>query len=303
MSVGWGADPTVVGSTVTSGTSSEDVRKVWGALYTPGIVDGCIITRSGSAMTFSVSSGVVAIKTGTNEVVMAPVEATTVTTTAAPGTGSRVDLIYAEQMLPVSGDSTVKPKVVSFATNAAVVVPANSVELDRYLISAGQTNTNSAVRVGGIIYSIPYGASLGKLHDWQNTYNGLISLPLLREGHGQFTLPTDRRVRFSISVCLSAEGASGFDNSKYCEWYFLPYIQGPTVNGDMVIWTTDGLHQAWGTYNFEHYADLPAGDYVTSIGAGRMVGPGRALQHYGLDGQGFGRPGLYFLVQDIGPVE
>lgn len=303
MTVGWGVDSTVSGGVVTSGTNASDVRKVWGAIYTPGIIDGCVITRSGSAMTYTVSAGVVAIRTGQKEVVMAPVASGPVPTIAAPGSGTRIDLIYAEQRFPASGDSNVQVKVAQFATNAAVVLPANSVEIDRYQISAGQTNTNAAVRVGGIVYSIPYGASLGTLHHWQNTYDGLISQELLREGHGTFTLPTDRRVRFSISVTLSAQGASGFDNSKYCEWYFLPYIQGPTINGDMVIWTTDGLHQAWATYNFEHYADLPAGQYTTSIGAGRMVGPGTAIQHYGIDNAGFGRPGLYYLVQDIGPVK
>jgi hypothetical protein len=253
-------------------------------------------------MTYSVAAGVAAIPTGTKEIVMAPVQATTVTAPAAPGSGTRVDLIYAVQRFPSSGDSYVQIKVDSFAKDSDAFLPANAIELDRYLVTAGQTNTNAAVRLWGINYSIPYGASLGLLHQWQNTYNGLLSIPLLREGHGKFTLPTDRRVRFSISACLSAEGANGFDNSKYCEWYFLPNIQGPTVNGDPVIWTTDGLHQAWGTYNFELYLDLPAGEYTTSIGAGRMVGPGRALLHYGLDGGGFGRPGLLYRVEDDGPV-
>lgn len=302
MTVGWGVDSTVADGVVTSGTTSSDVRKVWGALYTPGIVDGCVVTRSGSAMTYTIASGVVAIPTGTKEAIMAPIQGTTINTLAAPATGTRVDLIYAEQRFPASGDSYVQVKVAHFDKDADAWMPANSIELDRYLVSAGQTNTNSAVRLHGINYSIPYGASLGTLHFWQNTFNGQLSLNLLREGHGTFTLPTDRRVRFSMSACLSSEGASGFDNSKYCEWYFLPNIQGPTVNGDMLIWTTDGLHQAWGTYNFEHSIDLPAGQYTTNIGAGRMVGPGRALLHYGADGAGFGRPGLIFRVEDYGPV-
>lgn len=298
MSVGWGADSTVSGGTVTSGTTASDVRKVWGALYTPGIVQGCTITRSGSAMTYSVASGVVAIKTGSKEAIMAPVEATTVTTAAAPGTGSRVDLIYAEQRLPAAGDSTVQVKVAAFANNDAVVVPANSVELRRYQVSAGQTNTNAAVQVGGVNYSIPYGANLGVLHEWQNTYTGPLSIPLIREGNGYIDLPTDRRVRFSLNAVLYVAGANGFDNSKYTEHFFLPNVDG----NDMVIWTTPGLHQAWGTYNWEHYINLPAGRHPVNLGAGRMVGPGQASTYYGLDGLGFGRRGIYFLVEDAGPT-
>lgn len=302
MSVGWGVDSTVVNGAVTSGTSASDVRKVWGALYTPGIVSGCTVHPQAD-MNYYVDAGVVAIPTaGVAEVVMAPVEGTTVISGPAPGSGTRVDLIYAEQRFPASGDSQVQVKIAAFNTLAEVVVPPNSVLIRTYLVSAGQTGTNAALKVGPVNYSIPFGGSLGVLHEWQNKYNGLISLELLREGHGTFTLPTERRIRLSLSTVLSAEGASGFDNSKYCEWYFLPYFSGPGINGDVIIWTTDGLHQGWATYQFDHYINLGPGTYTTSIGAGRMVGPGRAVQHYGIDNAGFGRRGQYYLVEDMGPI-
>lgn len=299
--VGWGVDATISGGLVTSGTTAADVRKVWGALYTPGIVSGCTIHPQAD-MNYYVDAGVVAVKTGLAEIVMAPVEGTTVTSGPAPATGSRVDLIYAEQRFPASGDSTAQIKIKAFNTLADVVVPPNSVAIRKYQVSAGQTGTNAAVKVGTIDYSIPFGGSLGVLHEWQNKYDGPISIPLLREGYGTFTLPTDRRVRFSHSTVLSAQGANGFDNTKYCEWYYLPNISGPGINGDICIWTTDGLHQAWATYSFETYINLGPGQYTVSIGAGRMVGPGQAVQHYGLDGQGFGRLGAYFLVEDMGPI-
>lgn len=292
MTSGFGVDKGADGS----GTSSSDIRKIQGGLYSPGIISGCTITTSPSTMTYTVSPGVVAIKTAAGEIVLAPVPQTSVTSANGPANTTRNDIVYVQQRYPsIEGDANV---VVGIGTS----LPERAVKLRTYRVSAAQTNSNASVATDGIEYAIPYGTSLGKLHDWQNTYDGLISIPLLREGHGSFTLPTDRRVRFSISVCLSAAGAYGFDNSKYCEWFFLPNVQGPTINGDLVIWTTDGLHQAWATYNFEHYVDLPAGQYTTSIGCGRMVGPGQAVQHYGIDGNGYGRPGLYFLVEDIGPV-
>lgn len=299
MTVGWGVDATVNGSNVvTSGTTSSDVRKVWGALYSPGIVSGCLITRSGSAMSYTVSSGVIAIAPAIGEVVMAPVQGVTVTTPAAPSTGSRVDVVYVQQRQPASGDSYVVVNVVSFATEAAIVAPANSQELSRFLVSAGQTNTNAATRVGDIRYSIPYGGSLGVLHEWANTYNGILSVPLLREGHGSFYVPTDRRIRMTLRAVLSASGASGFDNSKYCEYGWIFNLDG----GDMVLHTTPGLHQAWGTYQFETTFNIAAGRHTCHVAGTRIVGPGQAELHYGTGGDGYGRRGQEFVVEDLGPI-
>jgi hypothetical protein len=209
-------------------------------------------------MSYTINSGVVAIKTATDEIILAPVATTTISTAAAPGSGSRTDIIYVQQRYPsIEGDANI---VVGVGT----VLPARAVELKRFVVSAGNTNTNAAVATGGINYSIPYGASLGVLHRWQNTYTGLLSIPLLREGHGTFTVPTDRRVRFSVNALLYSSGAVGFDNSKYTEHYFLPNIDG----GDMIIFTTPGLHQAWAQYYWEHTINVSAGTHTTNLGSG-----------------------------------
>lgn len=300
MTSGWGVDATVANNVVTSGTTSADVRKVWGALYTPGIISGCVITRSGSAMTYTVSSGVVAISPSIGEVIMAPVQGAPVTAAGAPGTGTRVDVVYAQQRQPASGDSNVALDVLSFANEGAIVLPPASQELGRFLVSAGQTNTNAATRLGGITYSIPYGGTLGNLHHWNNKYDGDLSNALLREGYGTFKLPTDRLVRFRYTVVLSARNASGFDNSKYCEYGYL--FRSEEIGGDFVLHTTPGLHQAWATYQFESTLILPAGNNTVSVGGLRIVGPGTAWQHYGTDSQGFGRRGGEFDVDDLGPA-
>jgi hypothetical protein len=249
-------------------------------------------------MTYTVNSGVVAISPVVGEVIMAPVQGATVTTAAAPGTGTRVDVVYAQQRQPASGDSYVVIGVVSFATEAAIVMPENSQELSRFQVSAGQTNTNAAVRLGGLKYSIPYGGSLGVLHKWNNTFNGALSIPLLREGHGTFELPTDRRIKFTMTAVLSAQGASGFDNSKYCEYGWIFNLDG----GDHILHTTPGLHQAWGTYQFETVFEVPAGRHTCHVAGTRIVGPGIALLHYGVGGDGYGRRGQEFIVEDLGPI-
>lgn len=300
MTSGWGVDATVVDGSVTSGTEAADVRKVWGALYTPGVISGAKVTTSASAMTFSVSSGVVAIKTATGEVVMTPVQGTTLTTGAPPGTGSRIDVVFAQQRFPTDGDSYSIYRVLPFATEAAVSLPANSQEVRRYQVNAGPANTNAAVIKAGINYSIPYGATLGRLHYYQHTASGINGgLPAFsRVGHGSFTLPTERLLKFSITAVLNASGASGFDNSKYCEYGFIPNLNG----GDFVLWQTPGLHQSWGTYYFESTIVAPAGETTVNCLFTKIVGPGTPLGHYGTDGSGYGRRGIEFIVEDIGPV-
>jgi hypothetical protein len=302
MTVGWGVDATVVNNVVTSGTNSSDVRKVWGALYTPGIINGCGITRSGSAMTYQVATGVVAISPTIGEVIMAPVEGATLNTAPAPGTGTRVDVVYAQQRQPASGDSNMTLGVASFATEDLIVLPPASQELSRFLVSAGQTNTNAAVRLGDVNYSIPYGGSLGILHQWQSSFDGDLPPELVRFGHGSFNLPTDRRVRFTWTCVLSARNAVGFDNSKYCEygWLFNATRIGGS-GGDFVMHASPGLHQAWATYQFESVITLPAGQNNVHIGRRRLVGPGIGWQHYGTDPNGYGRTGGEFTVEDLGP--
>lgn len=293
MSTGFGVDPTKDGSgVITSGMSALDVRKINGALYTPGIISGCQVTTSASAMTYTVAAGVVAIATATNpyNIVLAPVPATVLNTTA-PGSGTRTDIIYVQQRFPGDGDSEV---VVNFGTS----LPTNAVEIDRYTVGVGIGNTNAATHVGPINYSIPYGGKLPDLHYFEDTITGTLPNGLTRRGYGSFTIPTDRRIRFSMTALLYAQGAAGFDNAHYCEYGFLPNLDGY----DQMIWTSPGLHQAWATYQWEVFANVSAGTHTVNFGMQRMVGPGTAATFRGTDSLGFGRKSFVFRVEDVGVV-
>lgn len=291
MTSGFGVDRAADG---LSGTSSQDIRRINGALYTPGIISGCIVGTSASAMSYTVTAGVVAIKTAVGEVVLAPVDQTTISAAAAPVSADRTDIIYVKQRFPSivgEGDANV-------IVGVASALPANAVELKRYTVRPGTTNTNGAIVAANVNYALSYGGTHGVLHYWQNTYSGPLSIPLVREGQGQFTLASDRLVSFRVSALLNAKGASGFDNSKYCEWGYLFSFNG----ADFVLHTTPGLHQAWATYQFESQITLGPGDYTVNLGSLRIVGPGQAETHYGLDGSGFGRRGVEFIVTDMGPA-
>lgn len=302
MTSGWGVDATVNGSgVVTSGTEAADVRKVWGALYTPGVVSGALVRGVANAMEYVVDSGVVAIKAADGEVIMAPVQGTTLTVAAPPGTGSRIDVVFAEQRVPASGDSYTVYRSLSFANEAAVSLPANTQEVRRYQVNAGPANTNAAIPMDNVSYSIPYGATLGQLHYYQHTLTGIGgALPQFqRYGHGSFWLPTDRLIRFKVFAVMGASGASGFDNSKYCEYGFIPSLN----DSDFVLWSTGGLHQAWQSHYFETTIVAPQGDNTCNLIFTKLVGPGTPVAYYGAGGDGYGRKGIEFTIEDVGPVE
>lgn len=285
---GFGVDRT----SSSSGTNSSDIRKIQGGLYSPGIISGCTVTTSPGSMSYTINAGVVAIAPTSGEIILAPVETTVISSGTA---SSRTDIIYVRQNYPTDPAPNNNSNIV---VGVATSLPTRALEIARFNISSGQTNTNQAVRTGNINYSIPYGGSLGILHYWQNTYNGQLSIPLLREGHGTFDLPTDRRVRIIMRAVLSAANAGGFDNSKYCEYGWIFNVNG----GDMVLHTTPGLHQAWATYQFESLFNLPAGRNTVHVAGTRIVGPGMAELHYGSDGDGYGRRGQEFIVEDLGPA-
>lgn len=291
MTSGFGVDASADG---TSGTSAQDIRRIMGAQFTPGVLDGCDVFPSPWAMNYMVSTGVVAIQISTGEIILAPVDQATVQAEPAPTTGTRIDKIYVQQRFPgLDGDANV---IIGITSGD---LPPFSLLLRSYIVSAGATNAEAGVANSFKVYSIPLKGSLGLLHYWQNTYSGTLSVPLIREGKGTIYLPTDRRVTFKVRAVLNAAGASGWDNSKYCEWGFLFGID----NGDFVLHTTPGLHQAWATYEFSTAIELSKGFHDVNLGSKRIVGPGVAETHYGTDSAGFGRRGIEFSVYDEGPIQ
>lgn len=291
MGAGWGVDATVANGVATSGTTAQDVRQVWGALYTPGVINGASVSTTSSGWFYNVAAGVVAIRTAVGEVVLAPVPNVSVPTVAAPASGSRTDIIYARQKFPTTDNSS------DVVVERGTTLPARSVELGRFIVSAGSSSTISAVRTGAVDYSIPYGASLGILHYWQDKQSKALPttyLPATRDGYGTFYLPTDRQVSLKYTNIVSANNAGRFDDAAYCEYGFFPNVDGT----DVVMWATPGLHQAWQSIHYEQIVNLSAGKHTVNIGVGRIVGPGVGRQWYGDY-----RPGAQFTVRDEGPVK
>lgn len=288
MTSGWGVEPTLDGSgNATSGTTSQDIRKILGGLYTKGIISGCTVTTSASAMTYTVNAGVVAISVASDEIILADIPVTTITTTSAPVSGTRTDIIYAQQRYPsIEGNSSI---VVSVGTS----LPARAVRLQSRVVSAGNINTNSTVITGGTDYSIPYGASLGILWKHQTTYNGTFTTRGVM-GSASIYLPTDRNLKFTLSTTMSANAAVGFDNTKYCEGAFDIFIDNVKQWG----WSTPGLHQAWAEFTWSDNIILTAGSHTLRYERFVGIGPGTPFQHYSLAGN----KGSQLIVEDLGPA-
>lgn len=291
MSTSWGIDPLKDGNgVVTIGTTAADLRQIQGGLYSPGLISGGGVTRSASALTYTVAPGVAAFPIVTGAVpqtVLGAIPAKVLTTTA-PVSGTRLDMIIAEQRtVSTDGDPNIDVRIVT-------ELPPRSVLLDAYIVSNTTTNTNAAVRSADIKYSIPFGAPRGTpWFTYRSTFNGTFNATKVAAASGSFYLPSDRYVTCRLSTSLNSSGAVKFDNTKYCEAAYAVYLNGIWK----FTWTTGGLHQAMQDYFFEEALTLTAGTYTVRVDRWASVGPGTPFQRYGT-----GNLGMLFEVKDAGPA-
>lgn len=289
MATGFGIDPTLNADGVpTSGTTSRDIRNITAGLFTPGVISGAKVSTSASAMTYTVSAGVIAVPITSAEVVLAPVPAVTVATAAAPTSGTRTDIIYAMQGMPtIDGHSNVQVKV-------GTSLPARAVELGRRSVGANIRNTNAAIKTGDVNYSVPYGASMGIIFEHRDARNGIINHARTTVHTRTINLPTDRTVKFNITSAMSARNSSAWDASQYCTTVYEIIVDGKAISR----FSTGGLDKTLQTFTFQDSHVLRAGTHTISYAMWRGVGPGYPVAHYGS-----GWPGTLYTLEDIGPVK
>jgi len=303
MTTGFGADPLKDGNgIVTVGTTAEDIRQITGSLYSAGLISGGVVTTSPTALTYTVSAGVAAFpivkdtstpyKPYNQRTVLGPIPATVLTTTA-PTSGTRTDIVYAQQLTPAAdGDANIVVKI-------GTTLPARAVALGTYTVSYNNANSNAFVKVGNIDWSIPYGASLGRLVAQNSYFNSPFGIttgnPTGRStvASGAFHVPTDRLLSVQLTVAVSSENAVGFDNARYCEAGYDIFWD----NVKLVTWTTMGLHQAWQEVNWDIDVSTNPGSHTIRVEHFRAKGPGTPR------GRGAaGSPYARLMVTDIGPI-
>lgn len=261
MTTGFGIDPVKnAQGVIVSGTSAADIRQITGALYTPGLISGGIVTTNASEMKYSVSAGVACVRIATGQNVLIPIPAVSSLPTTAPTAGTRYDYVYAQQLTPsTDGSSEV---VVRVGTSVPSI---RAVKLGQYLVSATNTNTNAAIALPGVDYSIPYGGSLGEIFKGVSAQTGVVAEPNNTDVYmtpGTITLPTDRRLQFTITVCSSVSDGSDGNINDWLEPQFSPQLDN--VDQGRMIWRATGtwsVNQA----SFDSIATVSAGTHTVRV--------------------------------------
>lgn len=205
MSTGWGVDAVKNSSGVaTSGTSAQDIRKINYGMYNQGILYGCVVNTSTTAMTYTIEDGVVANELVAGETTLMPITKTTITVPANTGTTARTDYVYVKQNLP-DEDKEGNNNIVFGVTNSEPAYRDQRLVLRKFIVPAGATTTSKATRTGSINYSTPYGQSGRLLVNKVDTYNGLLRNRQINELGGDFNLTTDRTIRVDITATYDLE--------------------------------------------------------------------------------------------------
>lgn len=291
MTTGFGAPPTKDGNgLVTVGTSDTDIRRIFGALYTPGLVSGGKITRSASAFTYSVAAGVAIVQDTLGQNIAMPFDAA-VLTPAAP-LGPRTDIVYAAQRYPSDGNNTSDSSVY---VGVGQTVPPRAVVLGRFVFAAATANS-AAGTIGEVVkYSIPYGGSLGLVVNTTDTRNG--DWPeaigtITYANNATFTVPTDRLVRVEIAASIStADGLT--DDTKPIQTEFWPQID----NVNLSLWVVE-VSRAWATYYYSNIVTVSAGTHTARLARRTFSPSGRKAQsnYYGPGNHG----GIVYRITDAG---
>lgn len=205
MSTGWGVDAVKNADGIpTSGTSAQDIRNINSGLYNQGILYGCKVDTSTTAMTYTINRGVVSNALVWGEHVMMPISKTTITVPKNTGTTARTDYVYVKQNLPEKDGNN---NIVFGISNSPIDTYDQRFVLRKFLVPAGATTTSRAVQQGSIDFSTPYGQAGRLLVNKVDTYNGLLKNRQINQLGGDFSLTTDRILRTDITVTYDKEPA------------------------------------------------------------------------------------------------
>lgn len=195
-----GEVPTPDTMPVFQGTAPTDMQRIIGARYmASGVLANGGGTVSGtSRMAYRVSPGAAFMWTDFEAKlgIEVPFDGVEVSTSPAPATGSRSDVIYVNSMGEV--------RVAQGATKAP-----NGVMLGRFIIPAGVTATQTVAPSVDRDYAILTGSTLGRLARWEDPGGGAAGTAEKTRFAGRFYLPSDRLVRIDLTSTLKAASSSG----------------------------------------------------------------------------------------------
>lgn len=216
MATGFGVGPDSQGN----GTTPDDIQRITSAEYIwPGIINGCAVTGT-TGMSYRVAGGAAVIRVGPTAKIKVPVFEQTVPTQPAPAVGTRTDIVYVKQNFTGSEGN-----------NAVVVgvgqsLPANALELERFVISAGHTSTNQAGRTGNPVFARPVGGQFGVLYTYTDTDKTVRGPDYVgKKGAGSFNLWTDS----DLDIILTSTIANAAVNDNYGSVFYRIFIDDKLV--------------------------------------------------------------------------
>ena len=282
------------------GTSPADARKILSAHWASfGVVTGGTVSTSSTGLTYTVAPGVGVGSRGTTYgAVEFLIPSGSVTTTAGPSSGSRIDVVYALPQDPSQGDASAD--VILGVVNGTAAssptkpgVPTGAVELGAFLVPQSMWKTSQATAYGDQVYAIPYGASLGVLVDVKDTTSGVPSNQSPSSapwrGSSKFYLPTSRYVEVSLVIPMQSKGDEDDSGSLTIQFR----IDGQIAYEEMFAYSTTRWDTARVTYAFLLSAGSHTVAYKWAKGSANMP-------DIRLVGTGKYREGVVFRVRDLG---
>jgi hypothetical protein len=260
---------------------------------------GAVVSTSPSVMNFSVGPGsdpvsvAVGSRSGADGATKFVVPTGTVTTTAAPSSGSRIDVVWARQLDPDKGDPSNQSVLGvtqggASASPSQPAIPTGAVILAVYQIPSGITRTSQATLIARGDYAIPYGASLGVLHRFVDTQSGLVTQGRVTLGAATIKLPTPRTVAISIAPTVATLDVDADGVALY----------RILVNGAEAFASHYHYLGRYSTGYMVYVVDLPAGNTTIAYTREHITGDLMYQRHGVFSGRQY--PGTTLLVEDRG---
>lgn len=212
-----------------TGCDSLTHRRIIGAEWrTDGILEGLDVSGT-SSLQYQVAAGTAVVqRSDADGKMIARYDGGTVDTVAGDATNPRIDAVWIaahnSKDYPADPDNQVYLGVTQGTPAASPTKPTipDAATILRWMqVPAAATSTQSATRLDGIEYALHYASCGQRLGGYYDRRSFTISNKESNKGvfcRVPIFIPTDRYIRFEMSINFSANGAKGaLDFSKYTE--------------------------------------------------------------------------------------
>ncbi|WP_298578711.1 hypothetical protein [uncultured Olegusella sp.] len=277
------------------GTTDTALRQIVAALYpNKGIISGLKVIGTNS-LAYNVLAGVAVCSKGTSDGnTLAYSEGGSLTVAANDTDNPRIDTLWITSHDATQGDSdNLVTLGVTQGTAEAIPtepqIPTYATKIVSMLMPAGAVTTASATQNGTADYAIPYGASLGVLHSYQDTTNGNQKPYNWKlQNAATISLPTDRILHLRYSRSVSARK----ETSEYVAFL---------VDGEIVASGELTIGQFWAVRMFDAYVTVPAGTHSIAV-KDKLRGDAQFNYRVAANENGMNFLGMQFQIIDAGVV-